>query len=483
MLLSLTQTIHLELGKTLVKTGQSMKELTKIVYTSDLVNHKGTKKEVDKLIDKLKKAADELPKSTTGEEIQFNAETLNSLNNTYKRLNWALPDDQTLDKLTDAVLGELDKTRIAKEYEKIKERSLFSTGIATASLAGAAYIGATISMFMYATAAYSGILQKVSKKESSFNTIWANLGIMFGTYSIQLMNDVAEDKTKAAVGLALNLIHLPAYALGIKTIRYFQEKLRYKSTTNTLRKVKKKMDNMVRIGIALREADKGLGYVDRICKGEDRCIEEYQTQIDKFENILSKYIKGKTNYEEVVKSRIKYIPKEENNTKTYITPQTRKESEKKVGYSQEEYEAMKAKEVELEAKTNRKRKKQTTNLETQSVETDICEEENTPNITFSDNLLSMKKRSQIGGYKITTLMDLTQQKIEYNQKGELIRDAQSAQIMLQKIRSRHNLAPDVNVYKMQPIGSMRALYIRNNGDIKVLEIMTHGDYDNLMKNL
>ena len=54
-------------------------------------------------------------------------------------------------------------------------------------------------------------------------------------------------------------------------------------------------------------------------------------------------------------------------------------------------------------------------------------------------------------------------------------------LILHRLRNRHNLAPGLTVFKMQPIGSLRALYTRQNDTVTILEIMTHSQYDRMMK--
>lgn len=103
-------------------------------------------------------------------------------------------------------------------------------------------------------------------------------------------------------------------------------------------------------------------------------------------------------------------------------------------------------------------------------------------VVFSQDLTELyTTKSYVGRYPIGPLMDLTKEKIERNPQGELIRDSPTGQYILRRLRDRHNLAPDVKVFKMQPKGGLRALYTRQNGGVKVLEILTHGDYDRMMK--
>jgi len=480
--MSLTRIIFEEIGDMTYKASRTSLDLRILVEKTNSPKKNKLRKELKKIDDKLAKTEYEMRKVTQQEVIDFTAETFTTFNKVYKRLKWSLPDTETLDKITNDLLLGLDQTPTAKEYKKVKKRSVFSAVLGGLSLAGALYINAIVPAFFYATATYSATLQKFSKKESSFNTLWANLGIMLGAYSIIIDNNAQEVAMGRYVPAALSLLHIPAYILALKTIKYFMRKSEFTKDTKKLKKTKIKMDNFVLSGIVIQEASAGLGYVQRVCNGNKESTELYQKQINNLKETLTNYLVGKATYNDVIDARIKYIEPEKKKIKQTDETNKNQNTHKKLGYTQEEYEQLKADRKEKTSNKRKSRNNVKTNSETLE-EISNYDDEITLNVTFSDELEKLRKKGHLGGYKYKTLMDLSQQKIIYHQKGKLIRDAQSGKIMLNKLRQRHNLPEDANIYKMQPIGSLRTLYTRNNGDVKVLEIMTHEEYNTWLKKL
>lgn len=481
--MSLTEIIFQEIGSMVLDARETSLDLRLIVEKTNSPKKNNLRKEIKKIDDKLAKANYEIIKITEQETINFTAETFRRVNKAYKRLKWALPSTETLDKITNNLLLDLDQTRTAEEYKKIKKTSIFSAALGGLSLTGALYIGAMVPAFFYATATYSAILQKFSKKESSFNTLWANLGIMFGAYTIALDYATHEVTSGRYITAALSLLHMPAYFLATKTLKYFMEKIIYTKDTKKLKKTKMKMNNFVLSGIVIREANEGLGYVQRICNGNEDNIESYQKQIDHLEKTLTNYLKGEATYKDVIDARIKYIHTEKKKIKPIVKANNNQNSHKKTGYTPEEYLQLKADETkEIKSKKRKSRRTEKTNSDTLEEITNY-DDEIIPQVTFSDTLEKRRKKGLLGGYKLKILMDLTQQKIIYHQKGELIKNAQNGKIMLDKLRRKHKLAKDEKIYKMRPIGTLRTLYTKNNENIKVLEIMTHEEYNTWLKKL
>ena len=480
--MGLTAIIYREIGDMVNGARKTSLDLRLFVEKTNSPKKNNLRTELKKIDDKLAKADYEIRKVTHQEVIDFTAETFTTFNKAYKRLKWSLPDTETLDKITNNLLLGLDQTPTAKEYEKVKKRSTVSAVLGGLSLAGALYIDAIIPAFFYATATYSAILQKFSKKESVFNTVWANLGIMLGTYATIIGNNAHEVAMGNYVPVALNLLHIPAYILASKTLRYFMEKSKYTKDTKKLKKTKIKMDKFVLSGMVIQEASAGLGYIQRVCNGNAGSIELYRKQIDNLEKTLTNYLVGKATYEDVISARIKYIHPEKEKIKQIVKTDNNQNTHKKTGYTREEYLQLKAERKERKSKKRKSRRTEKINMDPVE-EISNYDDEIAPQVTFSDTLEKRRKKGLLGGYKLKTLMDLTQQKIIYHHKGELIRDAQSGKIMLDKLRQRHNLPEDANIYKMQPIGALRTLYTRNNGDVKVLEIMTHEEYNTWLKKL
>lgn len=206
-----------------------------------------------------------------------------------------------------------------------------------------------------------------------------------------------------------------------------------------------------------------------ICRDRGAPFEEFRPQIDRLEQALTGYVQGNATYDEVVSARIRYAPKQNGSLVKDEIPLVRK-----VRLTPEEHAAL---------PRNRHTDGKQGHVDVQPVYEPKNEGKNPLPITisFSPKLQNLYgSNSRIDGYLVSIVMDATRQKIENDLNQPVIRENGSTRTMLQRIRIKHKLPSDANIYKMSPMGRFRTLYTRQGAEIKVLEIVPHPEYDRML---
>ncbi|MGV8168960.1 MAG: hypothetical protein ACP5N3_02795 [Candidatus Nanoarchaeia archaeon] len=481
MTVSLTELIHNEFGQMLYNSSLKVIALTKFAYETTPEHKDTTRNELVKINSKIKIAIEEYQKNFE-KEVGFTAETFSSLKAAYKRLGQALPDETAIERINENIMGGLNRTFEAKLYKQVRKSLKFSTTIAALSTACALYIQAFLPAAIHGSAAVSGFVETKSKKESDLRTSWTNLGVIIGTYvANKLMPKEVSDGELVAY-VSMFLLQLPALLLEGRHAQYLLQKAKYSSKTKKLKRARIDYDRFVINGIAIKEASNNLTYVDRVCKAESRPIEDFQSQIDSLESVLTKYINGKATFEEVINARIKYVPKslEEKTKQIILSDNNQPIQKKKKGYTAEQYLEIRKEREELNK--HKRSAPGKVNLQ-EEIEQEEYESRTEAHFSLSEELQKKyHSKERISSYLFSTLVDLSMQKIGTTHQGELIREAQSGQFLVNKMREKYNLPVNAVIYKMQPIGALRTIYTKSNGDVKILEILTHSQYEDLMKN-
>lgn len=280
-----------------------------------------------------------------------------------------------------------------------------------------------------------------------------------------------------------------------QTIKFASDRKKFNIIVNKTRGINLKQDKMMRINLALREGSSELGYVNRVCNSNGN-ESGYKSQINKWEEVLGRYIEGKATYQEVVDSRIKFIQPE---VKMKVRPmRVVQESPKKLGkMGAEEYLKMKESEIISEQFRRRKRIRKRDRVRESDPEDVVINRETTIDFRLSPNLKRDYggARKSIGGYDFATILDLTRQRLEaaalsrsdgnvalslgQNNRVFLLKKGQGWETIWCNLRKRHDLSSDVNLYKIHPTGTLRGIFTVEGNVVRLLELLDHDSYKEL----
>ncbi|HLD87641.1 MAG TPA: hypothetical protein VJB12_06295 [Candidatus Nanoarchaeia archaeon] len=475
--MSLTSIICGEFERVLVQSEKAYQSLDNYVGEARTDEKKAVKKAIDKATVKIRRARENFDRMMGNSRDEFAIENYAALRNAYDQLDRGLPDDEkTMDIAFTAYLGLFRQQR-AHIYQKIRKMLPISIGVAAGSaVASYALFDNWIAASVYASAAGAGVWEMITRKGSVLKTIWANYGIFLGGALLPSVSDPSLLNEHLGLFALVYAAHTPALVVGSWSTEFAFVRKGFRKKAISILKARADLDNFVRSGIAIREANRSLRYVNNVCQSEKRPMEDFKDQLDRLEKILGYYVSGKVSLDDVKNAQVTFVPAmrtEGPRHATYKLPPPIK-----IGLSKDEH-------ARLDAE-RRASKSQPSPIK-QEMDAKPYDAQDTYKpigIAFSYELQRMhQKKQRVAGYDIGVLMDLTREKIEGNPHiGELVRDqGRSSMYLVERLRDRHALPENIPIFKMQPRGSLRALYVVDaNKNIQVLDIVTHKEYDRMM---
>jgi hypothetical protein len=485
--MELVNLIENEFNAFLDNTRYTYQSLEDYIDKSTSKNNKRLKNEIKKITQNISKAVKEYKKAKNNGKFDFTIEDFTKLDKSFTLLQNNLPDnDLTLD-ISNAIIETFDKLPISRLYQKIKKNMPITAALGVAGVVASHLLKTPIAFAVYGAVTACSIYEIFSKKESIPRKVVGNLGLLFGASALSQTTSPSTNNMLEAFRTATFLSHIPAMYLSYFVVQYANLKRKFNIKSDALKSNRVNFDHFLKTGIVISEAKKNLKYVENVCESNNVNINVYQDQIDKFEHILGDYIIGKATYQDVVNAKIKYIHPEKNEKVQLL--QQKDYDFKKDGYSKEEYKEMKQKQEQETKKRKKKNKRNKKKYKTNIVEVNSNNESNESNIQvcFSDTLKKLYfKNSQLAGYGAVSIMDTTRQKIESNPAETVIRNNGTWATIHKNMKEKHNLDQNETLFKTSPYGSLRVIYTKNkNSDnqiqINILEVLTHRQYDLLMK--
>lgn len=416
---------------------------------------------------------------------------LASMNKAYRVIEQALPSPQDSDWLAEFVISSHDNSEDGRFQNVAKKEAPFLGVLSAITLPY--YLGsgettpAMLSLGISAAAFSSRFF-----KRPYLNLILANLG--FAATALYGGSDGHGLENMWVVGrYAVDVAAFVSAAYGLRVGGFAFDRWRFNSTVNKTRGVNLDQDRFVRLGVAINEGSRNLGYVSRVCKSEKRDASEFVPQTESFQKVLMRYLSGKASYDEVVSARIRYFPKPIERVIKSRRPLERQTSSK-IGYTPEEYLAMKAQ--QSLAENGRDRKRVRVSVEQTSQPRFFVDE--TPDIHYalSPGLQEdyEEGKRNIQGYSIVTLMDTIRERIEaavevsvrdrrsleHTPKISFIADRENLRIVNKNIKQKHSLPDDARLYKLDHSPTIRCIFTVNRGTVQLLEVLPHKDYDRLI---
>ena len=489
---NLTDIVLTETGAMVLNTLRSYRELLDLTPNITTKKQTGIRSKIKRIATKVDQAADHYMKSTRGDKIEFSLEVFKDLRASNKKLSQSMPSAEVTEDIINYMLSHLEKTHIGRIYDKIKKWTPGLAVVSGVAAAISAHVGVYLPAAIYAGSAFAGLREKVGKS-STFNVLATNALLWAGGVSYLFDKPVIEPgSTDAYLVLfsyfAHNLGLFPAY----RAVQYFIEKKKYKATEKKLRKNRVNFDRFMKSGLAIEEAYKNLMYVQRVCDSDQRNRAEFEPQLEKLEEKLLGYVMNSVSYEEVLNARVKYFPKEVEKVKGVRPIEV---SAPTKTYTADEYAAMKAEQVKKKSKKRKRMKKKVV------VEDPVEDLSSVLSITFqiSDELKDKyaKSADSLMGYGIVPVLDVTRSKLEtmgsirLNEHDDLrlehfanvslIRSKAPGIHLLDKLHQKHEIPENAVVYKFQPIGPLRAIFFVQDQTVKVLEVLSHPEYDKWLK--
>lgn len=474
--MGLTEIVTAEFEKVLIQAERAYETLDMYVGTFNPQKRNALIKDIQTSKRIIKSARAEFDKATTIRSSDFSPETVASLRKSYNLLEKGIPDNEGMIRISDAVLELLDSQPISKKYNEIRNNlagiSVISALSAPISLY---YFDNPVACAIYTVGAAVGVWSVISKKDSISRAVIPNLGLVLGAGALVFPNMISDlgryTGSHPWLYMCTALAHFPGYLAVDSLIKYKTVRNFFDTKVKAAKSARVRLDNFVRAGIAITEAHNNLRYVQSVIQSEGREKDAFKPQIEVLEDTLVRYVLGEATHNDVLEARVKYVPKgiiKSSQTKQQIAVS------KKNGLSAQEYERLKQKRDEGAIPT------QHDILAEKSIR-ESYEQSASIQVNFSHKLQDLyETKEQVGGYTYGPLMDLTQEKLENNPKGTPIKEG-TGRHLLTKLRKKHGLSNDVRVYKMQPIGALRTLYTLQAGKIQVLDILTHTDYDRMLK--
>lgn len=435
-------------------------------------------REIKRKADKIAAARVKFGELTQTGMLDFSPIPIEALKKAYHHLQQGFPDHADTERISQSVKDNFDNSLISRVYHSVKNLMPLQAAIASVSALASQATGNNIALALYLTAAGTALYVAFSKKESVTLTVLANAGIYFGALALSYFGQLPPETTKGVsmlIGIyALSGISIPCL---VRSFQYLLNKKFYNSRIKSIEKARIYLDDFEKAGIAIREAHNSLAFVKSICENRGIPYDEFKPQIERLEKILAAYVHGDTTFDEVVAARIRYIPKQ-NEAKIMNQPILKR----KTGYTPKlkEYQELQKRRptsgIDIHIKSEE-------DIQTNAPVT------NTPTfqVTFCPRLQQLYSTNErIDGYLMNVVMDATRQKIENYPnidviKRDVIKYNGSTRAMLKKIRVDNGLPDNTTISKMQPLGSLRSMYTRIGNEVKVLEIVTHPEYDRMLK--
>ena len=445
------------------------------------------------------------------------AEAMHAMYESYKTLDHHLPTPEESDGLIGDIFDRYDKSEDGK-YLRIAQRISPVTGLA--ALAFIPYhisIGDLTGGVISLVSAASSFSAPFFKKPY-FNLMISHLGLaaltttdlLFGKIPLDTLIPGAPEVGYIAGGYALWAFSALNFALGVGAGKFGLAKQRFRRLVKNISSARIKQDELLRVGVALSEGKRNLGYVSRVCESEGRDEGDFKEEVSVLQKAMEGYLAGRVSYDNLRHARIAYFAKETVELKPNVggIPNSHLISSKKVGYTQDEYRTMKEGESVQQENWNRKRRR--TRLFSKGGGEigvsgpdmgDVPEEEGKRTyFVYEVGPILQKEyergRRQIKGHGLVPLMDTLRERIEAVAEMRLAYHGDLALHHATRIatipnkaqlaethrilKARHNFPDDARLYKYDCTDYLRAIFAVSGPNIQLLEVMDHKDYSRLI---
>jgi hypothetical protein len=460
-------------------------------------------KDIQKIRLGISKSKDSLEGITLEGNLISCAADLKTLKKSYAFFSRVLPSPDELDVFVDKTTERYEKTDIGKVvlgvHNKIGGNNLVNGALCFYSLLEGHPILSGVSFI----STLAGVSSKYFR-DPSFNLAISELGLVSVCSYNAIVGGSFDDgipfigpwATDALFRVVNGFVGFGLSSSSLQLIKHLFQQRKFNKVMEGVKSSGIKLDRILRVGLAIKEAESNFGYVSRVCESEHRGVDSFSPQIEELTRRLSLYLKGKTSYDEVIAARIKYVSRPQEVLRRKSVFNVPVETSTKVGYSPEEYEQFVAERKE-EIISGKRRKRNKFSSDNGYEDDPLVNTEISFDIRLSDSLqrdCGVNKRL-VAGYKISTIVDLTRQKLEafagasVNGNGgvnigsvgriRLIPEKECWQYLHENIRRKHFLPKDALLYKFQPVGSLRAIFASYSGRLELLDVVNHQEYDKL----
>jgi hypothetical protein len=280
------------------------------------------------------------------------------------------------------------------------------------------------------------------------------------------------NNAKVVAGFALPFLTAPKILLG-QSLRAGKIVSHVRAYNSVAKLTRTHYERLALYGVVIEEARRATRTLGRVERTEGNLSPAMLEQKERLEARLEAYYYGEASYSSVVASRI--MPPARERVAANPTPAPPQEPVPK--RSKDEYLAERAQRAE-------EKKRKTPLRRHAPLSAPVREEGQQTIVRLGDSLQQAYERGRgsVAGFPLKSLIELTVSKLSAQPEGTVLRRTTPGgkNIMNAMVR-RHDIDPDSALYKTQPISSLRALYMREGNALVVLEILTHEQYDTLMK--
>jgi|SRR3989338_1153761 len=396
-----------------------------------------------------------LERAVSEHEGGFSFPVLRRVENLYVEMDRALPD---VEHIIGYFEENLERSPLRKSLDRVRKIMPWMAPAAGALAAGAFYSGAYGTGGLYTLSAFSSWAARYPKITALASCV-GNGAFMLAAFYLSMVEKNDDYKSIHSLMLISNGLGLPGV---IASGNYLLSKLQIRLEGKKIWNTHHNFDQFMKYGVIISEARRNLELVEReVRKGAARGA--YASQLQSLEKALLDYLKGEVGFDAVKAARIRCSAMPPASTSV------------KAGMTSDEYLVWKS----AQGKGERSPVGYPEPLASAPVKEPY--EETARRIEFSSDLAKSREGGMIAGYKASSLIDVVETKLQHVEQHEVVRKTTGGIHLYEKLGRKHDLPENASLFKMQPRGSLRALYTIHNGTIKVLDIMTHAEYDKMLK--
>jgi len=267
------------------------------------------------------KNAERISRARSGlEEISFDgtlescAHAMDAMNSVYHALGETLPAPDEADVLVDEILERYDKTRYGENVAFLKRISPITGLLGSAITSMHMDTGAISEAIVSAAASLSAFSSRFVHRPY-FGLAFTHWGLGAATLTALLSGHVSShsftDVPEANYiinGVALGTLGFINTALGVIAGAAANSERKFRKIAGEIKISKLKYDGLLRVGVALEEGKRNLGYVMRVCESEKRDPQDFEDQLNTLREAMGNYLGGRGSYSDLVSARVSYFP-------------------------------------------------------------------------------------------------------------------------------------------------------------------------------
>lgn len=380
---------------------------------------------------------------------------LRRVENLYTEMDRILPD---VEHIIGYFEENLERSPLGKKLDVVRKIMPWMAPLAGGLAAGAYYSHAYGTAALYTLSAVSSFASRYPRMTALASWVGNGTFMLAAFYLVFFEKNDAYRDLHGLMGMSNGLALPGAIASG----NYLASKLQVLLEGKKMRNTQHNFGQFMKYGVILSEARRGLDAVENeVRKGAAR--EAYAPSIQRVEKALLGYLKGEEGFDTVKAARIRRI----------ASPHA--QTQKKAGMTAEEHRAWR------DSQNRPGGPREAYSPAAPPVQLPETYEEATRQVEFSAELARSRKGGMVAGYRAASLLDLVETKLQHAQQHEVVKKTTNGIHLYEHLGKKHGLSQHASLFKIQPRGSLRALYTIRNGTIKVLDIMTHAEYDRILK--